>query len=144
MYQSYLRFSTTGISKTEDLACIFKNFFSHSALFKKKQKTVYSFMGVLGLCCHVGFSSVVTSECYSLVGVCELLTVVASDVAEHGLQGMWALEVAACGLRSCGSWALGHRLSSCGTQAQLPRHVGSSEIRDQTCVSCIARWISHS
>ena len=33
----------------------------------------------------MGFSSVVTSECYSLVGVWELLPVVASDVAEQGL-----------------------------------------------------------
>ena len=74
-------------------------------------------MNMLGLCCHTGFSLVVTSECYSLFGVCELLTVEASAIAEHRLSGMWAAEAAACGLRSCGSWALEHRLSCCGTQA---------------------------
>ena len=42
-------------------------------------------MDVLGLCSRTGLSVVVASECYSLVGVCELLTVVASDVAEHRL-----------------------------------------------------------
>ena len=31
--------------------------------------------------------------------------------------GMRASVVVACGLSSCGSWDLEHRLSSCGTQA---------------------------
>ena len=31
--------------------------------------------------------------------------------------GAWASVVVACGLSSCGSWALERRLSSCGTQA---------------------------
>ena len=35
--------------------------------------------------------------------------------------GTWASVVAACRLNSCGSWALQHRLSSCGTLAQLLR-----------------------
>ena len=29
----------------------------------------------------------------------------------------WASVVVACGLSSCGSWALEHRLGSCGTRA---------------------------
>ena len=33
--------------------------------------------------------------------------------------GTWASVVVACGLSSCVSWALEHRLSSCGTWAQL-------------------------
>ena len=37
--------------------------------------------------------------------------------------------VAACGL------------SSCGTHLVAPRHVGSSQTKDQTCVPCIARRI---
>ena len=41
--------------------------------------------------------------------------VVASLVAEPSL-GARALVVAACMLSSCGSWALEHWLSSCGTQ----------------------------
>ena len=42
-----------------------------------------------------------------------VLIVVASLVAEHGLQ--------ACGLSSCGSRSLERRLSSCGAQSQLLR-----------------------
>ena len=45
-----------------------------------------------------------------------LLIMVASLVADHGLQGMWA-SVAARGLSICGSQALEHKLSSCGSQA---------------------------
>ena len=41
----------------------------------------------------------------SLVVVCGLLIVMASLVAEQGLQGAWASVVAACGLSSCSSWA---------------------------------------
>ena len=33
--------------------------------------------------------------------------------------GMWASVVVACGLSSCGSQALEHRLSSCGARAEL-------------------------
>ena len=40
--------------------------------FKKNFFFVYLFMDVLGLCCRTGLSVVVASECYSLVGVCEL------------------------------------------------------------------------
>ena len=39
----------------------------------------------------------------------------ASLVAEHGLQGAWASEVAARGLSSYSSWFAGRRLRSCGT-----------------------------
>ena len=42
-------------------------------------------------------------------------------------------------LSSCVSWALEHRLNSCGIVA--PGHVGSSRIRDGTRVSCNDRWI---
>ena len=40
-------------------------------------------------------------------------------VAERGLQSTWASVVVARGLSSCSSRALEHRLSSCGTWAQL-------------------------
>ena len=43
-----------------------------------------------------------------------LLIVVGSLVEEHRLQGSRASAVAACGLRSCSSWALAHGLNSCG------------------------------
>ena len=56
---------------------------------------------------------------YSLVAVCGLLTAMASPVVEFGLQGIQASVVVACGLRSCVSPALEHRLNSCGAGAQL-------------------------
>ena len=40
-----------------------------------------------------------------------------------------------------GSWALEHRLNSCGTWLVALQHVGSSWIRDQTHVSCFGRQI---
>ena len=77
---------------------------------------------------------------YSLALVCGLLIVEASLVAERRLQGSQASVVAACGVGICGSWALEHRLHSCGAQALVaPRHVGSSRTRDQTYVPCIGR-----
>ena len=54
-----------------------------------------------------------------LVAVLRLLVVVASLVAETGLEGVQASVVAANGLSSCVSWAREHRLSSYGTQGQL-------------------------
>ena len=69
----------------------------------------------------MGFSLLTASRGCSLVAVSRLLIAVASLVAEHGLQGAWALVAVARGLSSCGSQALEHRLSSCGTQAQLLR-----------------------
>ena len=46
-----------------------------------------------------------------------LLIAIASLVAECGLLGAWASEVAACALNSFSPWTLEHRLSSCGTRA---------------------------
>ena len=48
-----------------------------------------------------------------------LVITVASFVAEHRLQDAWTSVVGACRLISCGSQAREHRLSSCGTLAQL-------------------------
>ena len=65
---------------------------------------------MLGLRCWAGFLS------RAVLGLCRTL---ASLAVTHGLQGAWASEVVARGLSSCGSRALGHRLSSCGTWAWL-------------------------
>ena len=76
------------------------------------------------------------------IAVCGLLIVRTSLAAELRLQCAQASVVAADGLSSCGSRALEHRLNSCGAWAQLlPWHVESSQIRDQTHVSCIGRQI---
>ena len=54
---------------------------------------------------------------FSLVVVHGLLIAVASLVAGHGLWVARASVAVATGLSSCGSWALGHRLNICATQA---------------------------
>ena len=61
-----------------------------------------------------GLPLVAASGGRSLVVVHGLLLAVVSLIVEHGLWGTRASVVEACGL-SCGSWALEHRLSSCGT-----------------------------
>ena len=73
---------------------------------------IYLFLAVMSLHCWEGFSLVVASGDYSLVGLCKLIVVV--SLAAPGLQGMWASDVAAHGLSSYSSQALVHRLSSCG------------------------------
>ena len=55
-----------------------------------------------------------------------LLIAVAPLVAEHRLQGTRASAAVACGLRSCGSRALEHRLSSCGVWAES--HCGTWDL----------------
>ena len=70
------------------------------------------FLAVLGLHHCVGLSLAVPSRGYPLLVVCGLLTAyglrcAASLAAEHGRRGF----------RSWGSWALEHRLSSCGAWA---------------------------
>ena len=75
---------------------------------------------MLGLCCRTGFSLVVARG---------LLIAVASLV-EPGFWSVGASVVVARGLRGCGSWALGHRLNSCGIWHVAPWHVGSSWIRE--------------
>ena len=72
---------------------------------------------MLGLSCCVGYSLAEMSGGYSPVAVCRVLIGVSSRVAELGLKGVKASVVAAQGLSSCGSWALEHRLNSCGEQA---------------------------
>ena len=62
----------------------------------------------------MGFSLVVASRDYSPVVVHRFLNAMASLVAELRF---YASVAVACGLSSRGSWALEHRLSSCGTWA---------------------------
>ena len=59
--------------------------------------------------------------------VCGLLAAVVSLIVEHSLSNQWkpwvtdvqALVIVACGLSSCGWWALELGLNSCRAQAQL-------------------------
>ena len=79
-----------------------------------------------GLCCCARAFSSCVEQGLLFVAVHRLLIAVASHAAEHGLQvcrlqQMWCVVsvVMVYGLSSCGSWALEHKLSSCGAQAQL-------------------------
>ena len=65
---------------------------------------------MLGLSCCLGFSLVVASGGYFLAAVCRLLTVVASLVAEHRLQGKCAQglqlpDSVELMLNRCGTWS---------------------------------------
>ena len=87
---------------------------------KKKNNFIYLFYFWL---CWVFNAACGLSLCSVCLGYswlqCRLLIVVASLVAETGLEGIQASVVAAHGLSSCVSWAREHRLSSYGTQGQL-------------------------
>ena len=72
---------------------------------------IYLFLAALGHCCCTWAFPRCGQKGLLFIAVCGLLVVVASLVAEHGLQ--------ACGLSSWGSRALEHRLSSCDARAQL-------------------------
>ena len=77
---------------------------------------IFLFLVVLGLRCYEGFSLVAVS------GAALELHCVASRCGGFSCCGAWALGClgfSSCGtwLSSCGSWALEHRLSSCGAQA---------------------------
>ena len=76
-------------------------------------------LALLGLRCCMRASSSFCELGPFLVAVLRRLVVVASLVAEPGLEGIQASVVAARGLCSCVSWAHEHRLGSYGTQGQL-------------------------
>ena len=92
----------------QEFLLLFENF-----LLKRNEL----FLTLLGHHDCVGFSLVVESRGHSLAVVHRLLTVVTSLVAEHGLLGLWASVAVAHRHNTCGSWAVEHRLSSCGTRA---------------------------
>ena len=77
---------------------------------------MYLFLAVLGLCYSMGFSLAVGNGDYSLITVCGLLIVVAPPIAEHSFR---VPDFSSCGtwLSSYSSWALEHRLNSCGARA---------------------------
>ena len=77
---------------------------------------IYLILVTLGLrCCTWAFSSCGDWGLVFVV-VHGLLIAVASHCGSQAL-GAWASIVVAYGLSSCGSWALEHRLSSCGALA---------------------------
>ena len=88
---------------------------SSFSYFFKKNKFIYFIFDCVGSSLlHVGFSLVAASGGYSL------LWCVASHCGGFSRAralGVRASVVVARGLSSCGSWALEHRLSSCGARA---------------------------
>ena len=98
----------------------------------------YLFLAVLGLHCSKGFSLVAVSGVYSPAAVHRPLCG-ASLVAEHRLQGAPASVVVACGLSSYSSQALEYSLELWGIGLVALWQVGSSQVRDATCVSCFGR-----
>ena len=84
---------------------------------------MYSFLVVLGLHCCVGFSVAAEKGGCSLLAVCRvlLLQTTRSRLTQLQLPGSRA--------QAGSSWRMG---------LAAPQHVGSSRIRDQTCV---LRWI---
>ena len=85
--------------------------------FTLLKKYFYLFWALLDLHCCTDFFLIAASGSYSLAEVCRLLIALASLIAMHGLQGVWASVVVAHGLGSCGSQAIEHRLNRCGPQA---------------------------
>ena len=67
------------------IARILISLYSKGTIFIYFNNFIYLFSAVLGLYCCAGFSLVVPSRGYSLVGVCRLLIAVASPVVEQGL-----------------------------------------------------------
>ena len=78
-------------------------------------------MAALGLCCCTWAFSSCGEWGPLLVAVRGLLIAVASLCCRARALGTQASVVVACGLSSCGLWALECRLSSCGTRAYLLR-----------------------
>ena len=98
-------------------------------------KTIY-LLTVLSLCCCVGFSLAVASRGSSLLQWI--------GFSLQWLLLLWSVGSGVCGLSSCGSWALEHRLSSCGAQADLLCRMWDLPGPGiEPVSSCVGRQISH-
>ena len=83
--------------------------------------SIYLFLAVLGLRCCVQALSSCGERGLLFVVVRGLLIVVASFVAEHGIQAHGLQQLWHEGFSSCGSWALERRLGICDARALLLR-----------------------
>ena len=90
---------------------------------------------MLGVHCSSGFSLAAASRS------CSCCSVWASHAVEHGLWGMGASVLGTTRLWSTGSIVVAHTGSTKLWHLVAPQHMGSSQIRDRTHVSCIGRWI---
>ena len=92
------------------------------------------FLAVLGLCCCAQAFSSCSEWGLLFIAVRGFLIAVASPVEEHGLQahGLQQLWLAGSRAQAQQLWCMG---------LVAPQHVGSSQARDRTHVSCIGRGI---
>ena len=79
----------------------------------------FLFLAALGLCCCAWVFYSCGEQGLLFIALHGLLVVVASLVAEHGLQVHGLQQLWHVSFSSCGSRALERRLSSCGARAQL-------------------------
>ena len=108
---------------------------------KRLSTVAHLVLTALGLCCCAGFSLGAESGVSSLVAAHELLTAVAPLAVDRGS--------GCAGLGSCGGGAQYLQFPGSRAQAQwlwltglvALLHVGSSQTRGRTRVSCIGRWI---
>ena len=99
---------------------------------------IYLLLAMFCLHCYTGFSLIAESEGYSSL-LCSGFSLQWLLLLWRRLPGMQASGAAARGLRACGPRAQAQWLWCAGLAASC--HVGSSQIKDQTCVSYIRSWI---
>ena len=99
---------------------------------------IYLFGRVRSSLLHGVFSLVAGNGGYSLIAFCGLPIAVASLIAEDGLQGAWALVIAAHRLSNCGSQGIEHRLSSCVSGFSCSATHGI--FLDQGSNPCLLHW----
>ena len=92
---------------------------------------IYSPLAVLGLHCFAGFSLVAVSKGSSLVVVCRILTVVASEPPQS-MDSVVVLQLLGYRAQAQQLWLM---------SLVTLWHVGSSQTRDRTRVSCTGRKI---
>ena len=85
--------------------------------FLKINLFIYLLLAALGLCCCAWAFSSCSKRGLFFAAVHGLLMAVASLCCRAWALGAWVSVVVARGLSSCGLWALGLRLSSCGARA---------------------------
>ena len=81
---------------------------------------IYLFIAVLGLCCCLGFSLVAA---IGAILHCDAWASHCDNLSSGRAQALGPMGFSSCGTwtQSLQSWALRHRLNSCGTEAELLR-----------------------
>ena len=131
-------FNCSTIRSTVDFIVLYVAVIVNSLFIFKKLFIYYFWLCQVFIAMH-RLSLLAESRDYSLDVVCRLLIVVASLCQAWAL-GIQASVVAAWGSVSCGSQALEHRFSSCGSHGHS-WPMTCEILPDQTHVSCTVRQI---